>query len=270
MAVRIPLLGYAPEMVLSGAGCGTTASVAIALPSDASGVRPFEGFANPDGSRSGGYRLGDPVPGPVGFGGEDSPPPAPDYASVTAFGATPSDKKLMARFVVSPSTRWCSGYFTDSTGGPVPASSAGDATVQPGYHPGWSTAPTGFIVRFVLHRGALYTLDAKGVLRARPPARMAVSRRHRLVATGLRWRNWGQRSAVAHGTLHYRGRKLVVNVEFLNAELQPLSGCPNSQVFYKEFAVSVPAWHVKTTYGVAHGCSTSIVNNSAGDLRPPN
>jgi hypothetical protein len=275
-AVRIPLLGHAPEKIFAGPGCELAQdSVSLSLPRDAREIRPFEGFAAGDGTRSGGSRTGDPVSGPDGFN-EEGAMGVPDYAAVTGLLFAFAPDKISAVFTVAPSPRWCSGYFTAPDGGPAPASTVSDPQSRPGYHAGWRTAPRSLMLRFVVNRRQLYTRDTEGVLRSRPPARLAISRGHPLQATGLRWRRWGQPSAIGRGTVRHRGKRLAVTVEYYNAELVEPSdptdvtdGCPVGRVYYRNLAVSVPAWGAKTTYVIGRRCRTMVVNNSAGDLRPP-
>ncbi|HEX6388822.1 MAG TPA: hypothetical protein VFZ89_05240 [Solirubrobacteraceae bacterium] len=268
-AVRIPLYGRAAQKSFAGPGCGTQDSVAVSLPADARAIRPFEGFSDGSGGRSGGWRVGDPVFGPDGFNFEGAIG-VPDYATVSAFGVAPVATGFTATFTVAPTARWCAGYFTAPDGSPAPASSVSDPQTRPGYHAGWRTAPHTLMLRFVVNRQNLYTRDTRGVLRSRPPARLAISRRHPLQATGLRWRRWGQPSAIGDGSLRHRGRRLAVRVEFYNAELNdPDDGCPAGRVYYRNLAVSVPAWRKKTTYAIGNRCRTMVVNNAAGDLRPP-
>jgi len=271
-AARIHLLGYSPQLTVAGPGCGTTGTVAVRMPADARRIRPYPGFRAGDGTFSGGFRVGDPVPGPAGYGGEASALAA-DYAAITGFATSRTLGGRQGIFTVTPSERWCAGSYTDPNGDPAPASESPDPAAQPDYRPGWATFPTQFMTRYVVDRARLYTIDTKGTLRTRPPRRLAVSRGHDLVATGLRWRRWGRSSAVGRGTLTFAGRRLAVRVEFYNPELiappDPIPGCPRGRVYYHHLAVAVPAWDAKTTYAIGRRCTTSVVNNAAGDLHPP-
>jgi hypothetical protein len=265
-AVEIDLFGRLPPTRFHGSGCGVNDTASLTLPQGAQRVRrdPY-------------YGVGTPIAGPYPFEGEGGGFDG-DYAHVTGFAVSRTAAgRQRATFTVTASRRWCEGFMGDlhqPAQEPRPASEVPDASSQQDYHAGWATFPTTPYFRYALVRKALYSVDTRGHVRSQPPASMAVSVHHPLVARELTWRKWGEQSARARGVLAYKGARPAVFLELYNTDLGGdreggAAGCPKGRAYYRNLLVSVPAWGERTTFGLGESCRALHVDNSAGDLRPP-
>jgi hypothetical protein len=241
----------------SGPGCGAVDIRSVAIPRDATHVRPGAAGALNDSA------VNSVLEGPLDFTNAQSQEDEDEigdyavyeYAAITGFVVKPG----RAIWIANPFDEWCAGYTGDpaKAAPPRPASRQAHPERDPTYHHGWVTQRYELHVRFTLERKHIFTLDPQGTLRADPPTELAASTRHGLVVRDITGKDWGTANPFGRGVVDHNGKtlKAVVSAGYLTIGSK-LRGCAEGRVYYESLAITIPKIYDRPTdYRIAKRCT---------------